>query len=433
MRRLTAALTLTLLLVATGVRAQDSRPWGRVSFFANSSQLTADTGDSRTYSEFVTSAAYHSAELTGDGLEFGLDARLANYAGGSRDPRVSVYDGWVGARLLDGALGVRGGHMWLTELGGLGAVAGGMAEYRRPLGDGRLRIAGFGGVEPDTYKAAYVPGVRRMGGYAAWDGSGLRRHVVGYVLIKNGSMTERSVLTTTNFVPVGTAALVYQAAEFDLQGPGGQGHGGLTYFFVNGHAAATRRVDVQATFHRGRSIDARTITQDQLAGRAVLPRALEGLLFESASVRMTVEVLKGTRVFGGYGQDRTNRGDPTTGRITAGGSASSVMGSGVDVTVSYSRIDRQTRGSYASWYLSAGRSIATRVYVTGDYSSSVSVLRLTGTDGVTIENRPTTKRVSGSAIVNLSRLLSLLVTGEHTIETGASENRVLAGLTCRLR
>jgi hypothetical protein len=433
MRRTAAPLTLALLLAAMPALAQDSRPWGRVSFFTNTSQLSPTEGDARTSTELVTTAAYHSAELLGDGIEFGLDARLANYPSGNRDARVSVYDGWVGVRLLDGALGVRGGHMWLTELGGLGAVAGAMAEYRRDLGGGRLRVAGFGGLEPDTYTTAYADGVRRMGGFAAWDGPGLRRHVIGYVLVKDQSSTERSVVTTTNFVPFGRRALIYQAAELDLQGPGGQGSGGLTYFFVNGHAAATSRLDIQATFHRGRSIDTRTVTRDQLAGRPVLPSAVEGLLYQSAGVRVTAGISRSTRVFAGYGQDRTNRGDPVTGRLTAGGSASSVLGSGVDVTVSYSRIDRQTRGSYASWYASAGRNLTAKVYVTGDFSSSVSVLRLTGADGVTIENRPTTRRVSGSAIVYLTRLVSLLVTGEHTIEPGASENRILAGLTCRLR
>lgn len=428
-----ALAVLVGLLVPAVALAQDPRPWGRVSFFATTSQLAVDQEGSRSSSEFVTAATYHSAERTDDGLEYGLDARLANYAGVERDPRASVYDGWIGLRLLDGALAVRGGQMWITDLGGLGAVAGGFAEYRRPLGSGHLRLAGFGGMEPETYDLSVVSGVKRMGGYAAFDGAGLRRYVLGYVMVKNGSITERSVLTTTNFIPFGRQGLIYQAAEIDLQGPGGQGHGGLTYFFINGHAAATKTIDIQATFHRGRSIDARTITENELAGRPVLPQSLEGLLFESASGRVTVTVAPGIRVFGGYGQDRNNRGDPRVARLTAGGSVASVLRSGVDVTASYSRMDRQSRGSYSSWYVSAGRSVSARVYVTGDYSSSVSVLRLFGVDGIQVETRPFTRRVSGSAIVNVSRPLSVLVTGEHTSETAAAENRLLAGLTWRLQ
>ena len=139
---------------------------------------------------------------------------------------------------------------------------------------------------------------------------------------------------------------VYQAAEVDLQGPAGQGSGGLTYFFTNARVAATSRVDLQGTYHRGRSIDSRTITEDQLNGRPISPKALEGLLFESAGGRVNVTVARGIRAFAGYSRDRNNRDDEIANRVTAGGSVSSVLGSGVDLNVSLSRFDRGAAGSY---------------------------------------------------------------------------------------
>jgi hypothetical protein len=426
-----AALALTL---GAPVAGQDLPAWGRVSFFTTASQLSGDDGESRSFSEFIGNINYHSAlPVSGNGLEFGIDSRVAGYGSGERDARVSVYDAWIGSRLIDGALRVRAGHMWMNDLGGLGAIAGGMAEYRRPLGSGHLRFGGFGGLEPESYEAGYVQDVTRFGGYVAFDGAGLQKHVLGYVQVKNASATERSVLTTTNYVPIGKKVFVYQAAEVDLEGPAGQGSGGLTYFFTNARVAATSRVDVQGLYHRGRSIDARTITEDQLNGRPISPKALEGLLFESAGARVNVTVARGIRAFGGYARDRNNRDDEIANRLTAGGSASSILGSGVDLTLSLSRIDRGAAGAYNTWWASAGRSIGSRVYVSGDYSSSAAIVRFAGADGIVIENRPHTDRFSGSAIVNLNRAISLLVTGEYAMEDTLNEARVLAGITYRIQ
>jgi hypothetical protein len=267
----------------------------------------------------------------------------------------------------------------------------------------------------------------------AFDGAGLRKHVLGYVRVQNGPMTERSVLTTTNYVPVGRRIFVYQAAEVDLAGPAGQDAAGVTYFFTNARVAPAARIDVQGTYHRGRSIDARTITLDQLSGRPISPRALEGLLYESAGGRVTVEVADGVRAFGGYARDRGNRDEEIANRVTAGAWSSSVLRSGVDLTVSYSRIDRAAAGAYDSWYASVGRSIGARLYLSADYSSSAAIVRFTGSDGIVIENRPHTDRVSGSTVVTLSRAVSLLVTGEYSKERALSETRLLAGLTYRIR
>ena len=297
---------------------------------------------------------------------------------------------------------------------------------------GALRFAGFGGLEPKVYEAGYVQDVKRFGGYAAFDGDALRRHVVGYVLVRDATLTERSVLSSTNYVPFGKRVFVYGALEYDLTGPGGQGSGGLTYFFANARAAATKRIDLQGAYHRGRSIDARTITTDQLNGRPISPKSLEGLLFESAGGRVTVEVIRGLRVYAGYGQDKTNRDSDPTDRLTLGGSASNIARTGMDATMSLSRIDRGTAGTYDSWYISVGRTLGRRVYLTGEYSSSLSVLRFTGSDGFIVETRPETRRVSLTSIVNLGRTWSVLATIERTDDQAADELRVLSGLTYRL-
>ena len=112
---------------ATGLVAS-SRPWGRVAFFTNTAQVTGADRESQSYTEFVTQVAIHSNDGAPNAVEYGLDTRMAGYSGMDRDPRVSIYDAWAGVKLMDGALRVRGGQMWITDLGGLGAIAGGLVE-----------------------------------------------------------------------------------------------------------------------------------------------------------------------------------------------------------------------------------------------------------------------------------------------------------------
>lgn len=429
------ALVAGFTIAATDAAAQSSRPWGRVSFFTSASRATSrDGGDmpGASSTEFVTTFTYRSAETDAQAIEFGVDTRLAGYSADDREPRVSLYEAWAGARLLDGRLRLRGGHLWLNELGGIGAVAGAEVEYVKPAGNGLLRFAGFGGLEPKTYETAYVEDVHRYGGFVAFDGQRAMRSVLGYVLVKNAGVTERSVVTTTNSLPLGSRVFVYQAAEFDLQGPGGQGSGGLTYLLANGRVTAGSKIDLQGSYHRGRSIDARTITQDQINGRPIAPKALEGYLFESLSGRVTVEVVRGVRLYAGYGHDRGNEDSDPADRLTLGGWAGNVAGSGIDVSGSFYRIERGEGGGYDSWYLSLGRNLTSRIYLSGDYTSSLAVVRFVGADGVFVEERPETSRVSGTAIVHLGRLLSLLVTAEHTSDPVASDTRLLAGITYRL-
>jgi hypothetical protein len=200
---------------------------------------------------------------------------------------------------------------------------------------------------------------------------------------------------------------------------------------VNGRYLVNDRLEFQGLYHHGRSIDSRSIIRDQLDGRPVDPKAIDGLRFESVSGRVTVSLFRTVRVFGGYGQDRNNRDDAATGRVNFGAYASDVLGTGIDLTVSDSRMDRGPSGSYDSWYASVGRSIAGRVYLTGDYSSSLSVFHFTSATGFVIETRPLTRRLALSSVVNVPGGMSLLITVERIFDTDTTQTRVLSGLTYR--
>jgi len=408
--------------------------WARVSFFAQAASTTAADGSSSSFTEIVTNVSAQSVQHVGDGFEYGLDARFGAYPSmDEREPRTSVYDAYVGQRLMDGRLLLKAGQMWLNDLGGLGSVGGALVEVRQGGDTTRLRwrAGGFGGAEPEIMDVAYVSGVKKFGGYFALDGNGAQRSVVGYVNVRNQDLTERSVLSFTNYVPVRQSVFIYQAAEVDLTGPGGEGSGGLTYFFVNARVAPTRRADVQFTYHHGRSIDARSITEDLLNGRPVPAKTLDGFLFESIGARLTVEVAKGVRVFAGYGQDRNDRDAEPMDRLSFGVYTSDLLGTGLDVNVTDYRYQRGSASSYDSWYVSAGRSFGSRFYLSGEYSTSLSVLRYARGDGFVVQNRPQTDRLGASTNISLSRNLSLLVVADYTRDDAYKETRVLSGLSIR--
>jgi len=420
---------------STPAPAPSSIPrWARVSFFVQAASTTALDGSSSSFTEIVTNVAAQSVQHAGSGFEYGLDARFGAYPSADhRDPRTSVYDAYVAQRLMDGRVLVKAGQMWLNDLGGLGSVGGALVEYRQSADTTRLRwrAGGFGGVEPEIMDVGYVSGVSKFGGYFALDGNGAQRSVVGYVIVRNQALTERSVLSLTNYIPVRQSVFVYQAAEVDLAGPGGEGSGGLTYFFVNARVAPIKRADVQLTYHRGRSIDARSITDDLLNGRPVPSKTLDGFLFESIGARATVEVAKGIRVFAGYGQDKNDRDADAMDRLSFGVYTSDLFGTGVDVNVTDYRYQRGSASSYDSWYVSAGRSFGSRLYLSGEYTTSLSVLRYARDDGFIVESRPQTDRFGVSANIYLSRTLSLLVVVDQTRDEQYRETRLLSGLSVR--
>ncbi len=415
-----------------GTTSPGPRPTGRAAFYTHAARVgNGDT--SRSSAEFASSLTYRLPERTTDGMEYGLDLRHTASTIDGRPARLSIYDGFVGHRLGGGRVGLRAGHMWLNDLGGLGALAGGLVEVRQPASQttpiGSIRGGVFGGLEPRIYEAGYADEVRKIGGYVTVEGARSRRHVLGYVRINHGDVVERSAFTFANYVPY-KAFSVYQAGEYDLTGPGGAGSGGLTYFFANARATLGPRVELLGTFNRGRSIDSRGISDDILNGRPVSQRAIEGLLYQSMGGRVTVEVVPRVRVYAGYSRDRNNRDDRDSGRWLVGGYASNLFGSGLDFTVSDSRIERPT-GNYHSTYLSLGRQIGRRLYVNADYTTSLALVRFVRGDGVIIDLRPQTSRFGASGVLTLSRTLSLLVTAEETIDGDVTELRILSGLSVR--
>lgn len=431
-----ALAALAALSFAPAAHAQ-SGGWGRITLFLQGGQTRPeDGGESTSSNEAIASVTVRSAEREESGLEYALDGRGASYGmeGEERRSRLSLWEAWVGGRFAHGAVAVRVGQQWITDLGGLGSVGGALVEVRGRAGKGegklRPRLGVFAGVEPKGWETGWESDVRKGGAYAALDGEGGRRHVLGFVTIRNSGLTERSVLSTTNFVPFGRTLFLYVAGEYDVASPGGRGEKGLSYAFVNARWTLSPRVELQGLYHRGRSYDARTITQDQLDGRPVDPRLLAGFLYESGGGRLTVEVARGLRVFAGYSQDRGNRDSGSTGRITAGLHAADVFRTGIDVTVSDNRIDRPD-GAYDSWYASVGRSFGGRVYVSLDYATALSVLRFTDADGLVVETRPRTDRFSLNGNVNLGRSLSLLLAAERTSGDLSTELRGSAGFAVR--
>ena len=414
--------------------AQGRPAWGRVSFFGNSASVVAGPGTRQSLSELIATVTFQSATGAETPLEYRADVRVAGYPGQEhRDRRVSIYDAYLGVRLAGGRAGLRAGQMWLNDLGGLGSVGGLSFEVRQPArtAGGSWRAGIFGGVEPKIMEAGYVRDVVKAGGLVAFDGTGARRHVLGFVHLRDRGRTERSVLVTTNYLPVNRDLFVYQSAEYDVAGPGIEGAGSLTYWFTNARYSPRGPIELQGSYHRGRSIDSRTLIRDQLDGRPIAPRTLEGLRFESASGRVTVTVARGIRLFGGYGRDRNNREDSSSGRLTYGFFAANVGGSGLDVNASDSRLRGDGGRSFNSWYVSVGRTVAGRLYVTGDYGSSLSVYRFVSASGFTIENRPRTRRTAVSGVLNLPHGVSFLTTAERVRDDEATQTRVMAGMGYR--
>lgn len=431
--RVAAASSVVLALLA-GVSASAQTPtpgWGRFALFAQTSKQVQDTGLTANTSDVIGNLTVRSATNDDGGIEYALDTRSTTYTGAINQRQVSVYDAYVGYR-TSGGFGLRLGQMWLNDLGALGAVGGALAEYRARTVSavGRFRAGLFAGEEPDTLQVGFVNGIRKAGAYVAVDGDLGRRDVLGFVTIKNQGMTEREVITMLNFIPIGRSFFMYQASEYDLVGPGGTGKTGLNYFFTNFRWAPSNVFDFQGTYHHGLSIDARTITNDELNGKPVDTRLLTGFLFESAGGRFTVSVTPRTRVWVGYYRDRNNVDAAPTGRVNAGFWAGNILRSGIDLTISDNRMDR-TGNHYDSWYASLGASITRSVYVSADYTTSLSILAFTTSGGVQIESRPQSKRYALTSTINLSRAFSLLLTAERLLEDTSHEDRAMLGFSVR--
>ena len=408
--------------------AQSAMDWGRISLFGTVLRTKNTDGSTYAFNELDASVTVHTPPRDSDGVEFSLDARGSDYPSvTNQSSRLTVYDAWVGGRIADNRVAVRLGQMYVNDLGSLGGVGGVNLETKV----GSVHFGLFGGLEPKGFDAGYVPDVKKGGVYAAYYGERGWRDALGFVTIRNQGLTERNVLTTTNFIPIGKEFFLFQSAEYDLTGPGGVGSGGLAYFFATARWAPVRAFEIQGLYQHGRSVDARTITQDQLAGRPVDAKSLQGFLFDSMGGRVTVEFVRGWRAWAGYYKDKNNSDSVDTNRWQFGLSSGNVFGSGLDIFVSDNRTLRPGQSSYDAWYFSVGRSLGSRFYVTLDYSSSLSVLQLTDSGGLTIVNKPSSRRFSLSGIWNMNRSFSILGTGEQLVDDTSTQYRAFLGLNFR--
>jgi hypothetical protein len=429
------ATVLALTAIAAGARlagAQAIPASGRFSLYTGWSQREAADGSTSDLTEMIANLSLEPPSGWDSIFEYAVDARFATYPSTDRDQTVSIYEAYVGVHSRDGRWLARLGQMWVRELGGLGAVGGLHGEYRmaEPTSIGSLRFGLFAGLEPEYYDGGFADEVRKGGVYVAVDGERGRRHVLGWVAVRNSDLTERSVVVFNNYVPVARSFNMYQALEYDTQGPGDLGDSELSYFFINLRYTPIKVLDLQGTYHRGRSIDTRTITQDQLDGRPVSPDALEGLLFESGRLRVTVRATRFLSLWASYGQDRNDWDDNAKDRFQLGVSARQLFDTGFDVTVSSSQYD-DGEDSYDTLYASIGTSVGSRVYITLDYYDSFAVYHYEDGSGGTIEVRPDSSRYALSCNLNLNRTLSFLIVGETATSDDFDEKRVLAGIVVR--
>jgi len=436
-RALVCGLAGMVMLGLVSIRARgDINPrWGRVSLFALAAQRGHSGGEDSLFTELVGTLMFRAPAGDEGGFEYAIDTRFAGYpTTEGRKQRISVYDAYVGWKAKGGLFGFRAGQVWLDELGALGSL-GGVVVEARPFGEpssgiGKLRVGGFWGVEPNIMEAGYVSGVRKFGGYLTLEGQAARRHVLGYINLRNQGLTERSVLVFSNYLPVKKQFYLYQAMEYDLQGPAGQGGGRLTYLFANARFSPARLVELQGIFHHGRSIDARTIAEDVRNGRPVSESELEGFLYESIGGRLTLRFTPAIQAFLSYTRDKTNEQDERRDRLMLGVFGYDLFHAGFDARVTNSRYSQAGESAYNSWYVSLGKTFGRSLYLEGFYSSSVSVLRVFGSQ-VQVETRPHTELYGVSSIFYLTRRASLLVTLEHMSGDWPSETRALTGLSYR--
>ncbi len=419
------------VLDAAPATAQTIPADGRVALFSNLSTREATDGGTADFTEVIAMFSI-SGDQPGGIFEYAFDGRVATYPSADRDERISLYEAFIGLHTKDRRWNLRLGQMWLGELGGLASVGGVFAEFRlpNPTPVGSWRFGFFAGLELAPYELSYLNQIQKGGVWAALDGDHGRQHILGYVRIRNHGLTERSVVVFNNFVPFGKGITLYQALQYDTEGPAGLGSSDLSYFFANLRWRVSRILEIQGTYHQGQSVDARTITDDVINGRPVNPAKLDGLLFESARARVMVRPLRWLSVWGAYANDRNNRGDDASNRIQLGASARRLFGIPLDVTVSTSQTDRG-EDSFNSLWASIGYAIGSKVYLSLDYNDTLSVYNLGDGNGGTIEVRPNSQRFSLSGNINLNRTFSLLITLERTDHSDFTETRALTGLIIR--
>jgi hypothetical protein len=412
-------------------------PWkpgqARLALYFTGANDTYDGGAAAFRSETVLTFTLRGDDYDKDGFLYGIDLRGSGYPSTPQSNiRLSIYDAYVGGRIAGGLLTFRVGQLWITEMGALGSIGGASVDFS--LGKtsaGRLRLVAFAGLEPKIMDPGYESGISKFGAYAALEGDGARRHVLGYVGLRNNGLTERSVVVFQNYVPVGRTFFLYQALEYDLKAPAGAAQGTLSYFFANARLTLFPGLEVQGTFHRGLSIDRRSLSADILAGRPLDHRTAEGFLYESVGGRVTLRVLKGGQLSAGYSEDKTNMNDGRSHRWTFGLYAANVLKTGFDMNVSDWRMSSEGGSSYDSLYASLGKSFGSKVYLEAFYSSSISVFRYLGNGSYELQSYPRTNRFGMSSVLNILPMFTLLITAESTSGDRFKETRIMSGLTYR--
>jgi len=427
---------MTMIWLGSTRALADINPhWGRVSLYGLAAQRGQSGGENSLFTELVGTLMYRAPAGDDGGFEYAIDSRFAGYPSTEgRSQRVSIYDAYAGWWSKGKTVGIRAGQVWLDELGALGSLGGAVAEARPfsrlPFGLGKMRVGAFWGMEPKIMEAGYVSNVSKAGGYVTIEGEMARRHVLGYINIRNQGLTERSVIVFSNYIPIKRDFYLYQAMEYDLQGPAGQGQANLTYFFVNARYSPARLIELQGIFHHGRSIDARTITDQVHNGQPVSESELDGFLFESIGGRLTFRFTPGIQAFVGYAQDKTNEQDEKRNRVTLGIFGYDLFKSGLDLRITNSNYSQAGQSSYNSWYFSLGKTFGRSLYLEGFYSSSVSILRYFG-DDFQVETRPHTDLYGLSSVFYMTRRASLLLTLERTSGDMPGETRLLTGISYR--
>jgi hypothetical protein len=189
MMRLSARSLVVVVLVAGHAPAAAAQSTShavaaRVSVHVDSATRTTTEGARSNDASLATAITFESVDADSErGVDFRLDMRHLRAMQGLRPDRTSFYDAYAGAHFGGRTqVRLRAGHMWLHDLGTIGALAGGLFEVGQPRSKegARFRAGVFTGREPQMYEIGYVPDVRKSGAYAAIESGALRRHVVGY-------------------------------------------------------------------------------------------------------------------------------------------------------------------------------------------------------------------------------------------------------------
>lgn len=416
--------------------AERSKPWARFSFFTQASQKHLLDDQDDFLGELIATFTLRSEASDQGGFEYAIDTRVGGYSGlKGRRQSISIYEAYVGLKSKNDVFSLRTGHVWLNEIGGLGSLAGITTDVRivksLPFKLGTLRLGLFGGFEPKILEPGYIHGVKKFGGYIGLDGGTARRHIIGYTNIKYHNLTERSVLLFSNYISVKRSFFLYQAAEYDLRGPAGLGTGGLTYFFTNLRYSPWSWAEIQGTYHRGRSLDTRTISEYVRTAQPVKESLLEGFLFESLGGRLTLRPFSNVHVFVGYARDKGDVQEEKRNRLNFGLSASNLFSTGFDLRASLSRYQRRAKSSSNSWYFSLGRPLGRSFYFEFFYYYSVAILKIEG-NVIAIKERPHADLFGFSSIIHITRQAFLFIKFERMIDNYTNELRGVAGITYRL-